>query len=49
MVPENASGNITAAANGDHKVWLEVIEDALRGSLAELVDLDLRCSAMVPL
>lgn len=29
VVPEDARGNVAATAYGDHKVGLEVIEDAL--------------------
>lgn len=46
-VPQDACWDITAAADGDYEVWLEVIEDALGGGLAELVDLDLWCLAMI--
>ena len=39
-IPEDARGNVASAADGDHQVWLEVIEDLLSGALAELVHLD---------
>lgn len=38
-VPEDARGDVAAAADGDHEVGFEVIEDLLRGILAELVHL----------
>ena len=39
MVPEYASWDIAAAADGDHEVWLKVIEDTLGGSLTKLMHL----------
>lgn len=44
VVPEDSRGDVTAAANGDHEVGLEIIEDLVRGFLAELVDLGLGVS-----
>jgi hypothetical protein len=38
-VPEDARWNIAAAANGDHEVGLELIEDLVCCLLAQLVDL----------
>ena len=38
-VPKYAGRNVTAAADGNHKVWLEVIENAICGCLAEFVNL----------
>jgi hypothetical protein len=38
-IPQDARGDVATAANGDHKVGLEFIEDLLCSFLAELVDL----------
>ena len=38
-VPQNARGDVTPAADGDHEVRLEVIEDLVCRLLAELVNL----------
>jgi hypothetical protein len=38
-LPQDSGRNITAAADGDHEVWLEVIEDIGCRNLAELVHL----------
>jgi hypothetical protein len=38
-VPEDARRDVAAAANGDHEVGLEVIEDLVGRLLAELMDL----------
>lgn len=37
---QDAGGHITTAADGDHEVGLEVVEDVRGGLLAELVDLE---------
>lgn len=37
--PQDAGGHVAAAADGDHEVGLEVVEDVGGGLLAELVDL----------
>ena len=36
---EDAGGDVAAAADGDHEVWLEGGEDVRSGGLAEFVDL----------
>jgi hypothetical protein len=38
-IPENASRDVTTAANSDHQVWAELLEDGVRGPLAQLVHL----------
>ncbi len=38
-VPKDASWDVATAANGDHKVWIEIIEDTSSVCLAELVHL----------
>lgn len=38
--PQDARGHVAAAADGDHEVGLEVVEDVGGGLLAELVDLE---------
>lgn len=38
-IPENAGGDITTTADGDHEVGMEAIEDLLSGGLAQLVHL----------
>lgn len=37
--PKYAGRNVTAAADGNHKVRLEIIENAIRGRLAQFVNL----------
>lgn len=39
IIPEDARGDVASAADGDHEVGLEVIEDLVRGFLAQLVHL----------
>lgn len=39
---QDAGGHVTTAADGDHEVGLEVVEDVRGGLLAELVDLEER-------
>lgn len=38
-VPQNARWDVASTANGDHELRLEVIQDALRRVLAQLVHL----------
>lgn len=38
--PQDAGGHVAPAADGDHEVGLEVVEDVGGGLLAELVDLE---------
>ena len=38
-VPKDARWHVSTAADGDHEIWLEVIEDLVCRSLAELVNL----------
>jgi hypothetical protein len=40
-VPENPSWNVAAAANGDHEIRLEVIDDANSRFLTQLMDLEM--------
>lgn len=39
-VPQNAGGHVASAANGHHQLRVELIQNALRRALAQLVDLD---------
>ena len=41
-IPQDARRDITSAANSDHKVGLEVIEDLVRRFLAEFMNLSER-------
>lgn len=40
-VPQDARGDVATAADGDHEVGFEVIEDLVGGSLAQLVHLSI--------
>lgn len=37
--PKYAGRNVAAATDGNHKVWLEIIENAVCGRLAQFVNL----------
>lgn len=39
QVPQDAGGDVSAAANGNHEVWLKFMKDALCRCLAQLVHL----------
>ena len=45
-IPQNARGDVASAANGDHEVGLELIEDLLGRLLTELVDLFGKCMSV---
>ena len=38
-IPKYAGRDVAAAADGNHKVWLEVVENAICGRLAQFVNL----------